>query len=69
LIEIHGGGGKGIHWTDGCVALENRDMDMLYRLVPVGCPVLIVGSLHSLDEVQKSKTMNMEDQIAETIDL
>ncbi|MCK9325345.1 MAG: L,D-transpeptidase [Bacteroidales bacterium] len=53
LIEIHGGGGKGIHWTDGCVALENRDMDMLYRLVPVGCPVLIVGSLHSLDEVQK----------------
>ncbi|MFO7616636.1 MAG: L,D-transpeptidase [Bacteroidales bacterium] len=53
LIEIHGGGGKGINWTDGCVALENRDMDALYRLVPVGCPVLIVGSLHSLTEVQK----------------
>jgi murein L,D-transpeptidase YafK len=53
LIEIHGGGGKGINWTDGCVALENRDMDALYRMVPVGCPVLIVGSLNSLLEVQK----------------
>lgn len=53
LIEIHGGGGKGINWTDGCVALENSDMDALYRLVSVGCPVLIVGSLNSLDVVQK----------------
>ena len=53
LIEIHGGGGKGINWTDGCVALENHDMDALYRMVPVGCPVLIVGSLNTLVEVQK----------------
>lgn len=44
-IEIHGGGGKGIDWTDGCVALENRDMDSLYALCSVGTPVAIVGSL------------------------
>jgi hypothetical protein len=32
LIEIHGDGGKGVHWTDGCVALENKEMDLVYSL-------------------------------------
>ena len=50
-IEIHGGGGKGIDWTDGCVALENRDMDNLYALCSVGTPVAIVGSLTPLDKI------------------
>jgi len=53
MIEIHGGGGKGINWTDGCVALENTQMDALYRQVSVGCPVTIVGSLQPLFEVIK----------------
>lgn len=35
LIEIHGGGGKGVNWTDGCVALENRQMESLFRVVSV----------------------------------
>lgn len=48
-IAIHGGGGRGIDWTDGCVALENTDMDKLYSLCTVGTPVAIVGSLVSLD--------------------
>jgi len=51
LIEIHGDGGKGINWTDGCVALHNDDIDRLYEMVRVGTPVTIVGSLRSLKEI------------------
>lgn len=43
LIEIHGDGGRGKNWTDGCVALANRDMDRLFMAVHVGTPVTIVG--------------------------
>jgi L,D-peptidoglycan transpeptidase YkuD (ErfK/YbiS/YcfS/YnhG family) len=45
LIEIHGGGGSGRDWTDGCVALTNEDMDRLFPQVRVGTPVTIVGTL------------------------
>lgn len=41
LIEIHGDGGKGRDWTDGCVALSNSDMDKLLRVVRVGTLVAI----------------------------
>jgi hypothetical protein len=51
LIEIHGCGGKGINWTDGCIALTNDDIDKLFGLVGVGTPVTIVGSLRSLHEI------------------
>jgi lipoprotein-anchoring transpeptidase ErfK/SrfK len=44
LIEIHGEGGRGQDWTKGCVALTNRDMDELLRLVGNGTPVTIIGS-------------------------
>jgi hypothetical protein len=51
LIEIHGEGGKGIHWTDGCIALENSDMDdCLWFECLVNTPVIIVGSRQTLDE-------------------
>jgi len=50
-IEIHGGGGKGVHWTDGCVALMNRDMDKIFNSVTVGTPVTIVGSIRPFNEV------------------
>lgn len=43
LIEIHGHGGRGTDWTQGCVALSNSDMDDLWRYVGVGTPVTIVG--------------------------
>ena len=43
LIEIHGEGGRGTDWTNGCVAVANPDMDALFRLVKVGTPVTIVG--------------------------
>ena len=43
LIEIHGEGGRGGDWTDGCVALTNRDIDTLFDMVSVGTPVTIVG--------------------------
>jgi lipoprotein-anchoring transpeptidase ErfK/SrfK len=45
LIEIHGFGGEGRDWTDGCVALTNEDMDLLFPKVVVGTPVTIVGAL------------------------
>ena len=44
LIEIHGEGGKGVHWTDGCIALENKEMDFVYNQCAVNTPVIIVGS-------------------------
>ncbi len=53
LIEIHGHGGKGVNWTDGCIALKDEDMEILFRLVDEGTPVVIVGSLKSLAEIHQ----------------
>lgn len=44
LIEIHGYGGRGEDWTEGCIALTNKDMDRLFRHVRKGMPVTIVGT-------------------------
>lgn len=44
LIEIHGHGGQGFDWTDGCVALPDPEMERLYNEVPVGAVVAIVGA-------------------------
>ena len=51
LIEIHGGGGRGIDWTDGCIALTNSEMDQLYNMVATNTPVIIVGSIRPLEEI------------------
>ena len=41
-IEIHGDGtGDGTAWTQGCVAVQNSVMDVLWERVRVGTPVLI----------------------------
>lgn len=48
LIEIHGNGGKGIDWTEGCIALTDREIEVVYRNVKVGTPVTIVGSVVDL---------------------
>jgi ABC-type molybdate transport system substrate-binding protein len=50
LIEIHGDGGKGVHWTDGCIALENKEMDVVYSNCNVNTPVIIVGSRLPLED-------------------
>lgn len=50
LIEIHGDGGKGTDWTQGCIALDNKDMEWLYRKTETGTLVLIVGSLKKLSD-------------------
>jgi hypothetical protein len=42
-IEIHGEGGRGRDWTDGCVALSNDDMEVLFEASHVGMPVFVVG--------------------------
>lgn len=42
LIEIHGHGGTGRDWTDGCVAVTDQDMDRLLKIAVVGTPVTIV---------------------------
>jgi lipoprotein-anchoring transpeptidase ErfK/SrfK len=44
LIEIHGSGGRGHDWTNGCVAVTNREMDDLFGRISVGTPVTIIGS-------------------------
>ncbi len=44
LIEIHGHGGRGTDWTEGCVALKDEDMERLFEMIEVGTPVTIVGA-------------------------
>ena len=53
LIQIHGFGGKGVHWTQGCIALENKDMDKIYNLARINTPVIIIGSEKPLNEYLK----------------
>ena len=53
LIEIHGNGGKGIDWTEGCIALTDKEMDVVFNLVKAGTPVTIVGSLIDLESIVK----------------
>lgn len=45
LIEVHGEGGKGKNWTDGCIALSNPDMRELFEIAYVGMPITVVGKL------------------------
>lgn len=42
-IMIHGGTPPGYDrdWTDGCIALTNAQIEEVWRLVPVGTPILI----------------------------
>jgi L,D-peptidoglycan transpeptidase YkuD (ErfK/YbiS/YcfS/YnhG family) len=51
LIEIHGNGGKGVDWTDGCISLTDNDMDKLFALCKEGSWVTIVGSMKPLNEI------------------
>lgn len=51
LIELHGHGGKGTNWTDGCIALPNEKMDRLFDQCEVGTSVVIVGSLKPLHQL------------------
>lgn len=43
-IEIHGGGGRQCNWTDGCMALTDKNIETIYSQVSVGTPVTIVGT-------------------------
>ncbi len=50
-IGIHGGGVRrdtqgvaGIDWTQGCIAMEDRDIDRLFPLCKPGMPVIIYNS-------------------------
>lgn len=52
-IEIHGGGGKGVDWTEGCIALKDSEMDIVYNIAKVGTPVTIVGSLKNIGQILK----------------
>lgn len=60
LIEIHGEGGKGEHWTEGCVALRNEDMEKVFALAVVGTPVTIVGALEP-DALDKNNHARREN--------
>jgi len=53
LIEIHGEGGRGRDWTQGCVALSNSDMQKLFTQAYVGMPVTIVGQAGAVAEGAK----------------
>ena len=49
MIEIHGGGKDSA--TDGCISLENEDMDVIFDLVDVGTPITIVGALQNIKDI------------------
>jgi L,D-peptidoglycan transpeptidase YkuD (ErfK/YbiS/YcfS/YnhG family) len=51
LIEIHGDGGRGVDWTEGCVALTNAEMDVVFKIASEGTPVTIVGSTINLNQI------------------
>jgi hypothetical protein len=51
LIEIHGDGGRGLDWTDGCIALPNSEMDVVFRIAMEGTPVTIVGSMVNIGQI------------------
>ncbi len=55
LIEIHGNGGRGVDWTDGCIALTDKEMDVIYKIAKVGTPVTIVGSTTDLPELLNNR--------------
>ncbi|MDF1559128.1 MAG: L,D-transpeptidase family protein [Bacteroidales bacterium] len=55
MIEIHGEGGKGVHWTEGCVALRNADMDLVFKYASNGTPVTIIGSSLTLEEFYETR--------------
>jgi murein L,D-transpeptidase YafK len=42
LIEIHGEGGRGRDWTEGCIALTNKEMDHITKYIGIGTPITIV---------------------------
>lgn len=48
LIEIHGDGGRGANWTNGCVALANEDMSVVYRYADKGTLVVIIGAAEEM---------------------
>jgi|LSQX01.3.fsa_nt_gb hypothetical protein len=50
-IEIHGGGGRGADWTEGCIALTDNDIDAVFRHIKNGTPVTIVGSLYDQKKI------------------
>jgi L,D-peptidoglycan transpeptidase YkuD (ErfK/YbiS/YcfS/YnhG family) len=51
LIEIHGDGGRGIDWTEGCISLTNSEMDVVFKVAREGTPVTIIGSMVNLDQL------------------
>ncbi len=51
LIEIHGDGGRGIDWTEGCISLANPEMDIVFKIANEGTPVTIIGSMVNLDQL------------------
>lgn len=58
MIELHGGGGKKANWTEGCVAFEDKDIDVLFKAVKEGTKVVIVGSTEELDIILKNNGNN-----------
>jgi L,D-peptidoglycan transpeptidase YkuD (ErfK/YbiS/YcfS/YnhG family) len=51
LIEIHGDGGRGVDWTEGCVALTDSEIDVIFKIAKEGTPVTIVGSMVNIDQI------------------
>ncbi|GEM_PF-834293 len=65
-ICIHGGG-IGRDWTEGCIALRNKDIEEIYSLVPKGAPVVIRAGLareRNLFETRESYLTRLKNNLA-----
>jgi len=54
LIEIHGQQPNGNNTTNGCIALDNADMDVVFHFAKEGTPVTVVGALQADNWVVKA---------------
>jgi hypothetical protein len=71
-IEIHGGDETLLSQTLGCVMLDNRQIDVVFRQTETGTPVIIVGALKVANAVslaltsleQESESAGIEDEEA-----
>lgn len=44
MIAVHGHGGERRDWTDGCIALRDDHMDVVFAYARLGTPVTIIGT-------------------------
>jgi L,D-peptidoglycan transpeptidase YkuD (ErfK/YbiS/YcfS/YnhG family) len=56
-ICIHGGGTNS-NWTFGCIALEDKDIEDLFKFIQLGTKITIIHSPTSSSQVELGNSQN-----------